>query len=296
MRQVIALDPPSRATSAVEMLLVFTAWFLILPALADMTVQRTRAAGNAFGRSTVDAGTGHGPACAGRARARVAAAALIAALSGAPVTPAQAQPAPSGRDIDRAVEGVYRADRYQREFPVPEAGTKPPPERPPIDSSGLSGIGSVAQMLLWGALAAFVVLLLVHLMRHRGILVGGGDGDVADTAADATGGTTGSAAMIGLLGRADELAARGDWAEAIHLLLLASVDNLKRRLGQSVPAALTSRELLGQVALPDTGRAAFADLVGAVELSHFGGKPAGPALYEACRRHYSRLWSGPGPA
>jgi len=261
-----------------------------------MTVQRTRVAGNAFGHSTVDARTGYRPACAGRARAWLAATLLIAVLSTAPVTPAPAQTAPSAPDIDRAIADVYRADRYQREFPVPKAGTKPPSERPPIDPGGLSGIGSVAQMLLWGAIAALVVLLLVHLMRHRGMLVGGGDHDVADSAAGTTSGAARSAAMIGLLGPADALAARGDWAEAIHLLLLASVDNLKRRLGQSVPAALTSRELLGQIALPDAGRAAFADLVSAVELSHFGGKPAGPALYEACRRHYSRLWAAPEPS
>jgi hypothetical protein len=223
------------------------------------------------------------------------AAVLAATVLSAPVTPASGQTAPSAREVEQAVERVYRADRYQREFPVPKTTTKPPPERPPIDPGGLSGIGGVAQLLLWGALAAVVVLLLVHLMRHRGMLVGGGDPTVDDAPTGTTGAAQ-SAAMIGLLGQADELAARGDWTEAIHLLLLASVDNLKRRLGQNVPAALTSRELLAHVSLPDGGRTAFADLVNAVEFSHFGGKPAGRDLYDACRRHYSRLWAAPAPS
>jgi len=78
-----------------------------------------------------------------------------------------------------------------------------------------------------------------------------------------------------------KLAAAGRHAEAIHSLLLASLREVHRRAGSLAPA-WTSREILYKVALPDDARAALEEIVRAVELSRFGGLPAGEAEYAAC--------------
>jgi hypothetical protein len=95
------------------------------------------------------------------------------------------------------------------------------------------------------------------------------------------------------LGDADRFAATGDWAAAIHILLLTSIDLLRRRVGQAIPAAMTARELVGRARVPDPARADFAMLVAASELCHFGGRSANRTLYDSCRVHYERLWSLP---
>ena len=89
---------------------------------------------------------------------------------------------------------------------------------------------------------------------------------------------------------ADRFASAGDWAAAIHVLLLTSIDLLRRRLGQAIPAAMTSRELVGRAQVASEARSDFAALVSASELCHFGGRSADRALYERCRDHYERLW------
>ena len=95
---------------------------------------------------------------------------------------------------------------------------------------------------------------------------------------------------------ADRSAVSGDWSAAIHVLLLTSIDLLRRRVGQEVPVAMTARELVGRARVPEQARDDFAALVAAVELCHFGGRAADRPLYERCRAHYERLWGMPPEA
>jgi hypothetical protein len=88
---------------------------------------------------------------------------------------------------------------------------------------------------------------------------------------------------------ADDLARAGRFAEAMHLLLLTSLADLRRRLDLRFADSLTSREIQRRVSLPERGKAAFGALVGAVELTHFGGRPVDEENYWACRSQYDLL-------
>ena len=89
-----------------------------------------------------------------------------------------------------------------------------------------------------------------------------------------------------LLEDADGLAAAGRFEEAIHLLLFRSIDDLRARRPGAVKPALTSRDIAGLETLPAGPRAAFASLARAVELTFFGGRPAGADEFGAARADY----------
>lgn len=89
-----------------------------------------------------------------------------------------------------------------------------------------------------------------------------------------------------LLDDADGLAAAGRFEEAIHLLLFRSIDDLRARRPGVVKPALTSRDIAGLDVLPAGPRAAFASLARAVELTFFGGRPAGADEFGSARRDY----------
>jgi hypothetical protein len=79
---------------------------------------------------------------------------------------------------------------------------------------------------------------------------------------------------------AEALAARGRFAEAIHALLLETLDALSR--AARLAPSLTSREIAARIPLPAPAREALSGLVLAVELSRFGGAAAGETDYRAC--------------
>ena len=104
----------------------------------------------------------------------------------------------------------------------------------------------------------------------------------------ATGETTpGSEAVI--LEAADELAARGCFIEAMHMLLLQGLAHLRQRLDQQFSDSLTSREILHSTNLPEAARASLRDVVNRVELTYFGRQPAVLADYTACRESFHAL-------
>ena len=88
---------------------------------------------------------------------------------------------------------------------------------------------------------------------------------------------------------ADELARQGYYAEAMHTLLLRSVNELRRHLRVSIAASLTSREILSHVGLPSEGRPVFADIINRVEISYFGAHSPEEDDYRACRNSFDAL-------
>jgi hypothetical protein len=102
--------------------------------------------------------------------------------------------------------------------------------------------------------------------------------------------------LLDALGRADRLAAEGEFAEALHLLLLHSIDYLKRHLGGVYGPSSTAREILQRSRLPDAGRNSLGAIVDATELSYFGGRPVDGGVYAACRRHYQAFAFGGPPS
>ena len=145
-----------------------------------------------------------------------------------------------------------------------------------------------AESILWGAIAVAVALVLYALKDY----VPGfsqRDRTEAEVAAKPSGSVEAAERMVQAGDEADELAASGRVAEAIHLLLLRSLVELRRRLGISFADSLTSREILARLTLPEGGREALADLIRRVEFAHFGAKPSSLEDYAACKASYEGL-------
>jgi hypothetical protein len=89
-----------------------------------------------------------------------------------------------------------------------------------------------------------------------------------------------------LLEEADRLAAAGDYAGAVRLLLHKSVEEIEGRRPQLVRPAYTSREIGSLEDLPDAARATFSHIAAVVEHSFFGGRGVDAAGFAECRRTY----------
>ena len=85
---------------------------------------------------------------------------------------------------------------------------------------------------------------------------------------------------------ADALAAQGLYAEASHLLLLRSVQDIEKRQPRALRASLTTREIAGLKAVPESARPAFAQIGRVVERSLFGGAPVQADDFASCRQAY----------
>lgn len=109
------------------------------------------------------------------------------------------------------------------------------------------------------------------------------DDTSAETQANATPGP------IDALGAADQLSRYGRFVEAMHMLLLQSLAEIRQRLGVQFADSLTSREILRGTSLSPQGRAALREIVAAVEWTYFGGYPAEMRDYAACRRSFENL-------
>ncbi len=93
----------------------------------------------------------------------------------------------------------------------------------------------------------------------------------------------------GPLDDAEQLAASGRYGEAIHLVLMRLLAELRHRLDLSMADSLTSREILRHnTALPAITREALGIVIGAVELCHFGGRRGDETLFRHCVDAYMR--------
>ncbi len=92
-----------------------------------------------------------------------------------------------------------------------------------------------------------------------------------------------------VLAAADELAREGRYTEAMHVLLLRGLADIRARLDEPFADSLTSREILRSTRLPERARDSLRDVVGRVEWTYFGEYPAGQEDYAACRVSFSAL-------
>jgi len=191
--------------------------------------------------------------------------------------------------IQSALRSSTRSLGLQTQLPV-EAGKKITAEENLLDrltSRRILLTSNVAGMLFFISLAAIAAVIFMtwrdnmwSLSRERRFER---SDDESATAAEVT------VRMEKAQVEADELARRGDFAEAMHILLLRSLDELRRHLGVSIAVSLTSREILRHVSLPSEGRSVFADIIDRVELSYFGGRRPGADEYTACRGSFDAL-------
>lgn len=138
--------------------------------------------------------------------------------------------------------------------------------------------------------AATLMILIVQRMRHgqwrwpwrRKVARAPADPNDTEWRPDA-------APVHAWLEEADALAKEGRFAEAVHCLLLRSVDDAAKRRPQLVSPALTARELASMTILPDRARALFAGIARSVERSLFGGQPVDSAEWTQARAAYAQF-------
>ncbi|MFN4356908.1 DUF4129 domain-containing protein [Sphingopyxis alaskensis] len=197
--------------------------------------------------------------------------------------------------VDPAFSQTVAGGEIQTAFPPP-----PPPPAPPPEwlTSLFDAIGRffdwstpAAKPLMWIAVAVVALFLLYHFVpafarrvdewrfrRRRA------DADGEDMAAAAEAG-----AARALLAEADALAAAGRFAEAVHLLLYRSVEDIEGRRPGLVKPAMTSRDLAAARDLPPVARGAFSRIARAVEISLFGGRAIDAGAWDECRAAYADL-------
>jgi hypothetical protein len=149
-------------------------------------------------------------------------------------------------------------------------------------------LSSLFTFLLWGVVIVGIALLVFwlgsELMRY-----GGDDKQLASDDDDAGKSSVDLAVIQRPLGDAEELAARGEYTEAIHTLLLRTLQELVRSAAVRVSPAMTSREILARVPLLADAREALAGLITAVEITHFGGDQATRDDYLRCLAQFQKF-------
>lgn len=220
-------------------------------------------------------------------RATAIAIAIVLAVA----APAGAVPADR---IDRAADRVLD-ERYQ-DVPGPRAAERTATDRTrrertaPVRRSDTewraggpgAALSTIVQWLVWGGLAIAAALLIAYLVRElaRGRRARRPDaarpGAVEEAVAP-------EAALERPLDDADRLAGEGRFAEAIHVLLLRTFEELARAASVRIAPAWTSREVLGRIGLPPAAREALVELVRVVELTWFGDDVPAEADWRRCR-------------
>ena len=167
------------------------------------------------------------------------------------------------------------------------------PPKPPNAPEWLVAIGkalaSAAPYLVyvfWGLLILGAAMILYFLARellatrfggfkrHKGPTLGAEDW--RPTAAKAR----------TLLEDADRLAAEGRFAEAVHLILFRSIEDIEGKRPDLISPALTSRDIARLDGVPERVRKTFSDIAAVVERSFFGGRAVDAEAFAACRRAY----------
>lgn len=157
-----------------------------------------------------------------------------------------------------------------------------PGEPPAVPSVQLTQSVLWVALLVGGALLLYSLRDLVPMWRPS-------PRQAAWEAAGGAGEGAAAGPLAGAMTAADEVAAAGRFVEAMHVLLLHALAEMRRRRNEHFADSLTSREILRSTRLSEEGRAALRDIVARVEWSYFGEHPADRADYLACRNSFDVL-------
>lgn len=149
----------------------------------------------------------------------------------------------------------------------------------------LEPIAPILPWLLYLLLFALVILLLSPLVRA---FIAGKverlfqrDGLKADAPWRPT-----AEAAAALIEEIDALAEKGQYDEAVHLLLKRSVADLNAYRPDLVRKHYSARDIGKHPLLPEDARPAYAEITRWAEKSFFAGIPVGREGFEACRKAY----------
>jgi hypothetical protein len=190
------------------------------------------------------------------------------------VSPVAAQ---TPADIARAARGLPESMDLQTELPLlnPDAADEP---------RDLST--DLVRVLLWTAVIAGAGVLAYYI--YEVLPAGAARRQRWDQFADGADGAV-SGADAAARAAADELAAQGRFVEAMHVLLLQGLDEMRMRLDLRFADSLTSREIVSRANAPAGAKAALRDIIRWVEGAYFGDHPVDRNDYDACRRSYLAL-------
>jgi hypothetical protein len=184
--------------------------------------------------------------------------------------------------VDENKQPRKRPKRVERDTPTARQRIRDEETR-----QGGGPISSLASMLMWGVVIAGVIIIAIFIARDLfkysddpgAEHVKEGPVEIEEI----------RAALDKPLDDADQLAAAGRYAEAIHTLLLRTFQELARTSAVKIAASMTSREILARIPLLGDSRDALADLVMMVELTWFGDDVPGQAEWERCRSQFHRF-------
>ncbi|QXQ07725.1 hypothetical protein KX816_06890 [Sphingosinicellaceae bacterium] len=150
----------------------------------------------------------------------------------------------------------------------------------------LAEAGPVVKILFWLIVAAIVLALLRWLWPYALRLWH----QLRKTSTtDEEGWRPEAAPARALLAEADALAADGAYAEAAHLVLLRSVEQIGARRPHMVRPALTSRDIAQVEGLPGDVARAFGLIASVVETGLFAARPVGADAWARCREAYEAV-------
>lgn len=202
-----------------------------------------------------------------------------------PVPPGQSPPfEPSDGVLEAAHQRLLSHHNLQFDFaPYVAPAQKPLPPWFEMLGRLFKAAAPVVEWVFWGAVAAAVLLILYLVARELGFVrwrtKGKRPAATFNYQPDA-------ATARALLADADALAAEGRFAEAVHVLLQRSIDDMRQRRPRAIAASLTSRDIENLPALPAQVRPAFAAMARLVEHSLFGGRPVGQPDFALARSAY----------
>lgn len=196
--------------------------------------------------------------------------------------------------VDKAYGQTMAGGTIQTMFPPPE----PVPQTPDWLAAIFRSIGNFIQWaspaftpIAWIAAGLLALFLLYHFVPAFAEWVDNlpfrrkqPEEDLDDAVGQAEAG-----AARALLAEADALAHEGRFAEAVHLLLYRSVDDISIQRPGLVQPAMTSRDLAAAGDLPGVARTAFSHIARAVEVSLFGGRAIDSGAWTQCRAAYAEL-------
>ncbi|MCR9269149.1 MAG: hypothetical protein NXH72_04085 [Hyphomonadaceae bacterium] len=203
--------------------------------------------------------------------------------------------------LDAAFAAIEGDDRLQKVRPEWE------PEFAPAEQPRRSGTNPIAQALasffnaigsVLGYLLALIILLAilagVYMVFGESLTLRGRQKDKAigpDTSL-VTDLRPEQGRARALLEDADALAAQGRFAEAVHLLLFKSIDDIQEQKSGVIGRSLTAREIGALGVLPETVRDALSPIIRVVERSFFGGQTVNERGWKEARASYETFAFG----
>lgn len=202
----------------------------------------------------------------------------------------EAPPALDGGALRQLAERILEDDRYQRSLPAEEVEEEEVPgwlQRLFELRLPTFGLGRILLFFMATAVAVLLVVGIVSMLRRDRW------SQTVPGEATATSRPSGPLPLRPVtLEEAQVAAARGDFGEAVHLLLLHALGQLSSQQPLAVSKARTSREVLRRVHLQPLAHEALETLVGRTESWLFGGRELREQDYRGCLEA-CRVLAGP---